>query len=259
MNEDAVFRALADASRRQLLDRLHQKNGRTLGDLCEGLDMTRQAVAKHLTILDEANLVSWKRHGREKLHFINLVPISEIAERWIRKFERRHRAALSALKNKLEGEAVTNARKSSFVYVTYIRATTERLWSALTSQEFAQQYCRGAYPNADWKIGGSWELILPDGRVCDAGEIVTFEPFKRLGIRWRNEFKPELKAEGWSLCTMEIESVGDAVKLTVIHSIEREGSKFIDAVSSGWPQVLSNLKSLLETGSVVLGPKYFSK
>jgi len=104
MNEDAVFRALADASRRQLLDRLHRKNGQTLGDLCEGLDMTRQAVAKHLTILEEANLVSWKRQGREKLHYINPVPINQIAERWIRKFERRHLTALSALKKKLEGE-----------------------------------------------------------------------------------------------------------------------------------------------------------
>ena len=98
-----MFRALADASRRRLLDRLHRKNGQTLGDLCEGLDMTRQAVAKHLTILEAANLVSWKRQGREKLHFINPVPINEIAERWIRKFERRHLTALSALKKKLEG------------------------------------------------------------------------------------------------------------------------------------------------------------
>jgi DNA-binding transcriptional ArsR family regulator len=104
MNEDAVFRALADASRRQLLDRLHRKNGQTLADLCERLDMTRQAVAKHLTILEEANLVSSRRHGREKLHFINPVPINEIAERWIRKFQRRHLAALSALKHKLEGD-----------------------------------------------------------------------------------------------------------------------------------------------------------
>jgi uncharacterized protein YndB with AHSA1/START domain len=152
---------------------------------------------------------------------------------------------------------MTEAGKSSFIYVTYIRTTSERLWSALTSKEFARQYWLGAYPEAEWKIGGSWKLIFPDGRVGDAGEIVAFEPSKRLGIRWRNEFKPELKAEGWSLCTMAIEPVGEAEKLTVTHSIERAESKFIDAVSGGWPQILSNLKSLLETGSVVLGPKEF--
>ncbi|HTF34005.1 MAG TPA: helix-turn-helix domain-containing protein [Myxococcota bacterium] len=104
MNDDAVFRALADASRRRLLDRLHRKNGQTLGDLCQGLDMTRQAVAKHLSILEEANLVAWKRQGREKLHFINPIPINEIAERWIAKFERPRLSALSTLKRNLEGE-----------------------------------------------------------------------------------------------------------------------------------------------------------
>jgi DNA-binding transcriptional ArsR family regulator len=104
MTDDAVFQALADASRRQLLDRLHRKDGQTLGELCQGLDMTRQAVAKHLALLEAANLVSSKRRGREKLHFINPVPINAIAERWIRKFERRHLTALSALKKKLEGE-----------------------------------------------------------------------------------------------------------------------------------------------------------
>ncbi|MBO0752398.1 MAG: SRPBCC family protein [Bradyrhizobiaceae bacterium] len=144
-------------------------------------------------------------------------------------------------------------RGSRFVYVTYIRTTPERLWSALTSPEFARQYW-GAYPEADWKPGGAWKLILPDGRVADVGEVVACEPCKRLSIRWRNEFKPELKAEGWSLCTMEIEATGEAVKLTVTHSIEREGSQFIAAVAGGWPQILSNLKSLLETGAVVLPP-----
>lgn len=104
MNDDAVFRALADASRRRLLDRLHRKNAQTLGELCQGLDMTRQAVAKHLSILEQANLVTWKRQGREKLHFINPVPINEIAERWIGKFERPRLSALSELKRNLEGE-----------------------------------------------------------------------------------------------------------------------------------------------------------
>jgi uncharacterized protein YndB with AHSA1/START domain len=151
---------------------------------------------------------------------------------------------------------VTKSAESRFVYVTYIRATPERLWSALTNPEFAQQYWRGAKPEAEWKAGGAWKLVLPDGRVCDTGEIVEFEPGKRMAIRWRNEFMQELKAEGWSLCVMAIEREGETVKLTVTHSIERAGSKFIDAVSAGWPQILSNLKSLLETGAVVLPPKY---
>lgn len=151
---------------------------------------------------------------------------------------------------------MTGPAASRFVYVTYIRTTPERLWSALTSPEFARQYWLGICPEADWKVGGSWKLTRPDGRVTDAGEIVEFEPARRLAIRWRHELTPELKAEGWSLCTMDLEPTGETVKLTVTHSIEREDSKFIGAVSSGWPQILSNLKSLLETGAVVLPPRY---
>jgi uncharacterized protein YndB with AHSA1/START domain len=153
---------------------------------------------------------------------------------------------------------MSDAAKSSFVYVIYIRTTPEKLWSALTSAEFVQQYWLGIRPEAEWKAGGSWKLIFPDGRIADTGKIVEFEPAKRLSIRWRNEFRPELKAEGWSLCTMEIEpAAGEAVKLTVTHSIEREDSKFIGAVSGGWPSILSNLKSLLETGSIILPPREF--
>ena len=126
---------------------------------------------------------------------------------------------------------MTDAANSRFVYVTYIRTTPERLWSALTSSEFAEQYWRGARPEAEWKLGGSWKLVFPDGRVADTGEIVAFEPAKRLSIRWRNELMPEFKAEGWSLCSMEIEPEEEAVKLTVTHSMEREGSKFIGAVA----------------------------
>ena len=150
---------------------------------------------------------------------------------------------------------MSGAPKSSFVYVTYIRTTPEQLWSALTSSEFAKQYWLGARPEAEWKVGGSWRIILPDGRLADTGEVVEFDHGKRFAIRWRNEHMPEMKAEGWSLCVMEIEPTGDAVKLTVTHIMEREQSKFIGAVSGGWPRILSNLKSLLETGSVVLPPK----
>ncbi len=142
-----------------------------------------------------------------------------------------------------------NRRRRDRVYVTYIRTTSAKLWEALISADFARRYWRGAWPEAEWKPGGSWKLTLPDGRICDVGEIVAFEPEKRLVIRWRNEFRPELTAEGWSLCTMELETMGEAVKLTVTHLMEREDSKFIAAVSEGWPQILSNLKSLLDGAS----------
>ncbi|HEY3777741.1 MAG TPA: SRPBCC family protein [Rhizomicrobium sp.] len=154
---------------------------------------------------------------------------------------------------------MTDRPQSSFVYVTYIRTTPERLWSALTDPEFVRQYWNGIRVEAEWKERGAWKLVFPDGGVADTGEIAAFEPAKRLAIRWRNEWKPEFKAEGWSLCTMEIEPAGEAVKLTVTHTIERENSGFVGAVSGGWPQILSNLKSLLETGSVVFPPRAFPK
>ena len=146
--------------------------------------------------------------------------------------------------------------KSSFVYVTFIRTSPERLWSALTSPEFTKQYWFGMHCESDWKAGSSWKLLFPDGRVADAGEIVEADRPRRLVIRWRNEWKPELNAEGYSRCTFELEPVveagDDVVKLSITHEMDRPGSKLIEAVSGGWPRVLSNLKSLLETGHVVL-------
>lgn len=148
---------------------------------------------------------------------------------------------------------------STFIYVTYIKTTPERLWSALTSKEFTRQYWLGAYCESDWKPGSPWKLAFDDGRIADAGEIVEADPPRRLVIKWRNEWSPELKAEGYSLCTFEIEAVpgadAEAVKLSVLHNIDRPESPFIQAVSGGWPRILSNLKSLLETGSVVLPKK----
>jgi len=141
---------------------------------------------------------------------------------------------------------------STFLYVTYIRTTPDELWRALTTKEFIARYWLGATAEADWKKGGAWKLVFADGRVADSGEIVEFEPPKRLGIKWRNEWKPEFHDEGWSFCTMELEPVGEAVKLTVTHTMQRENARFIGAVGGGWPQILSNLKSLLETGQVLL-------
>lgn len=146
--------------------------------------------------------------------------------------------------------------RSTFIYVTYIRTTPERLWSALTDPKFMQQYWFGVHGESEWTPGSSWRLVAGDGEVLDAGEIVEAQPAKRLVIRWQHQSKPELKAEGASLCTMELEPTGGAVKLSITHSIDRDPSKLLVAVSAGWPKVLSNLKSLLETGSAVLTDPY---
>lgn len=147
---------------------------------------------------------------------------------------------------------MSKAAESTFVYATFIRTTPERLWSALTDAEQMKEYWFGMHLKTDWKAGAEWQLIFPDGRIADRGEIVQFDPPNRMVLKWRNEFKPELKAEGFAQCTIELEPIGAAVKLTITHTIERAESKFIEAVSGGWPKVLSNLKSLLETGQVVL-------
>jgi uncharacterized protein YndB with AHSA1/START domain len=147
--------------------------------------------------------------------------------------------------------------RSTFVYVTYIRTTAEKLWSALTDDaEFMKQYWFGVHCESQWTAGSSWKMLYPDGRVTDAGEIVEAKPPRRLVIRWRHQDKPELKAEGDSLCTIELEPSGPAVKLSITHTIERESSKLIVAVSGGWPKIISNLKSLVETGSPVLEEPY---
>ena len=146
--------------------------------------------------------------------------------------------------------------RSTFVYVTYIRTTPERLWSALTDNQFIEQYWFGMRCESPWTTGSSWKLVSPGGEVFDAGQIVEADPPRRLVIRWQHQNKPELKAEGDSLCTMELEPSGTTVKLSITHTIEREPSKLIAAVSGGWPKIISNLKSLLETGSIVLGDAY---
>src|SRR4029453_17346936 len=147
--------------------------------------------------------------------------------------------------------------RSTFIYVTYIRTTPEKLWSALTDDvEFMKQYWFGTHSESPWTPGSSWKHVSGDGQILDAGTIVEAAPPRRLVIRWQNQHKPELNAEGESQCTMELEPTGSAVKLSITHIIEREPSQFIVAVSGGWPKVISNLKSLRETGSAVLQDPY---
>ena len=146
--------------------------------------------------------------------------------------------------------------KSTFLYVTYIRTTPEALWSALTDADFMTQYWFGTRCESAWTPGSPWKMVQSDGSISDAGEIIEASAPWRLVIRWQHQGKPELKAEGESRCTMEIEQTGSAVKLTILHTIEREPSKLIAAVSNGWPKILSNLKSLLENGAIALTVAY---
>jgi uncharacterized protein YndB with AHSA1/START domain len=147
---------------------------------------------------------------------------------------------------------MTDAAGTTFVYVTFIRTTPEQLWAALTSPDFMEKFWFGMHHETDWKAGSSWRLVFPDGRVADTGEIVEIDPPRRLVLKWRNEFRLELKSEGYSRCTVELEPLAGAVKLTITHVMDRAESKFIEAVSGGWPRILSNLKSLLETGSIAV-------
>ncbi|KND55672.1 hypothetical protein BPUN_2027 [Candidatus Paraburkholderia kirkii] len=148
---------------------------------------------------------------------------------------------------------MTSPTGNTFVYVTYIRTTPEKLWAALTKPEFVRQIWFGMHQESDWKAGSAWKMLFSDGRVADAGEVLEAEPGKRLVLKWRNEFREDLKDEGWSRCTYEIEALDEAVKLTVTHV--SDGKKCIEAVSGGWPKILSNLKSLLETGQPAMTTK----
>ena len=147
---------------------------------------------------------------------------------------------------------MTTSDESTYAYVSFIRTTPEKLWAALTDPSQMKEYWFGMHFETEWKTGAQWRMLFPDGEVADAGEILEVDRPRKIRLKWRNEFRPELKAEGFALCTIDIEPYGDAVRLSIMHSIERANSAFIQAVSGGWPKVLSNLKSYLETGQVVL-------
>jgi uncharacterized protein YndB with AHSA1/START domain len=258
---DDIFKALADPSRRQLLDSLNSRNGQTLRELCAGLDMARQSVSKHLAVLEAANLVTTVRRGREKLHYLNAAPISEIGERWITRYERERVRALTDLKRALEE---TTVDKPSFVYATYIRTTPEQLWRALTDPAFTRRYW-GATFQTDWNPGSTmrWDLF---GVTIDDPEQVVLEsePPRRLSYSWHTptpelldllelteETRERLTAERRSKVTFDIEPLGELVKLTVVHDGFEPGSLMASLVSQGWPGILSNLKTLLETGETL--------
>ena len=248
---DAVFRALADPTRRSLLDELFKQDGQTLTALGRRLTMTRFGVMKHLRVLEEAGLVITKRRGREKLHFLNRVPIRLIHDRWIDKYTEPWAAMLSGLKKNIEGGPMEK------VYEIYIKTTPERLWQAITDPELRRKYTFGVGVYSDWKPGSSYAgratgmTVAPDMPIVE-GENLEVEPPRRLVQTFRALWSDDVKREGTSRVTWEIEPIGDSCRLTVIHDQLREGAN--SQLYGGWPMVLSGLKTLLETGEMLTTP-----
>ncbi len=244
---DAVFRALADPTRRSLLDELFTQDGQTLSALERRLPMTRFGVMKHLRVLEEAGLVVTKKRGREKLHFLNSVPIRLVHDRWVSKYAEPWAAALSDLKHNIEEEVMEK------VFEIYIKTTPERLWEAITDSELRRKYSFGMGVISDWTPGSRVEAVHPgaDTAISD-GENLEVDPPRRLVQSFRALWSDAVKGEGTSRVTWEIEPVGDSCQLTVTHDQLHEGAN--SELYGGWPMILSGLKTLLETGESLTTP-----
>jgi uncharacterized protein YndB with AHSA1/START domain len=244
---DAVFRALADPTRRSLLDELFKQDGQTLGALEERYEMTRFGVMKHLKQLEEAGLVVTRRDGREKLHFLNPVPIRLVHDRWVSKYAEPWAAALSGLKSRLEDSMEK-------VFEIYIRTTPERLWEAITDPELRSKYNFGTRIDSDWQVGSKLQTTHPKAQApLGEGEILEVDPPRRLVHTMVAMWSEEVKNEGSSRVTWDIQSIADdSCRLTVTHDQLREGAN--EELYGGWPMILSGLKTLLETGDSLTTP-----
>ena len=244
---DEVFRALADPTRRSLLDELFKEDGQTLTALEERLPMTRFGVMKHLRVLEEAGLVTTRRRGREKLHFLNPVPIRLVHDRWVSKYAEPWAATLSGLKHRLEDKTMEK------VFEIYIKTTPERLWEAITDTEQRQKYTFGVGADSDWTPGSSYESVhAASGTRISEGQNLDVDPPRRLVQSFNALWSDDVKAEGTSRVTWEIEQVGDSCRLTVTHDELREDAN--GELYGGWPMILSGLKTLLETGELLTTP-----
>jgi len=249
---DAVFKALADSTRRALLDELFRRDGQTLAELARRPRMTRFGVMKHLRVLEEARLVVTRRRGREKLHFLNPVPIRLIHDRWIDKYTEPWAAMLSGLKTTMEEE-----RTMEKVFEIYIKTTPERLWQAITDPQMRAKYTFGLAVQSDWKTGSSYMGVAsattnwPNTPILE-GENLEVVPPRRLVQSFRALWSDDVQREGTSRVTWEIEPVGDSCRLTVTHDQLREGAN--SQLYGGWPMILSGLKTLLETGQLLTTP-----
>jgi uncharacterized protein YndB with AHSA1/START domain len=243
---DAVFKALADPTRRSLLDELFKEDGQTLGALEARLPMTRYGVMKHLKVLEEAHLVTTKRRGREKLHFLNPVPIRLVHDRWVSKYAEPWAATLSGLKHRLEDRTMEK------VFEIYIKTTPERLWEAITDTEARRKYSFGVGVRSDWTAGSGYEAVHDGGIRISEGENLEVDPPRRLVQSFTALWSDDVQSEGTSRVTWDIEPVGDSCRLTVTHDQLREGAN--NELYGGWPMILSGLKTLLETGELLTTP-----
>ncbi len=244
---DEVFRALADPTRRSLLDELFGQDGQTLSALEERLPMTRFGVMKHLRVLEEAGLVVTKKRGREKLHFLNPVPIRLVHDRWVSKYAEPWAATLSGLKRSLEEETMEK------VFEIYIKTTPEQLWEAITDSEMRQKYTFGVGVDSDWSPGSPYRAVHPGaGIAISEGENLEVDPPRRLVQSFNALWGDDVKSEGTSRVTWEIEQVEDSCRLTVTHDQLREGAN--EQLFGGWPMILSGLKTLLESGELLTTP-----
>jgi uncharacterized protein YndB with AHSA1/START domain len=241
---DEVFKALADPTRRSLLDELFREDGQTLGALEARFDMTRFGVMKHLKVLEEAGLVLTRKQGREKAHFLNPVPIRLVHDRWVSKYAEPWVSGLSDLKRDLEAAMEK-------VFEIYIRTTPERLWEAIVDPEQRAKYNFGAAISSAWQAGATYEMKAGE-LVLGEGELVEVDPPRRLVQTMLAHFSPEAEAEGYSRVTWEIEPVGDSCRLLVTHDELREGA--CDQLYGGWPMILSGLKTWLESGELLTTP-----
>jgi uncharacterized protein YndB with AHSA1/START domain len=243
---DEVFKALGDATRRLLLDALFEHDGQTLGMLEQRLPMTRFGVMKHLRVLEAAGLVVTRRRGREKLHFLNPVPIRQVHDRWVSKYAEPWAATLTELKQQLE-------KTMEKVFEIYIKTTPERLWEAIVTPEQREKYNFGASFRCELTPGAPFTMSARNGSVIlGEGTIVEVDPPRRLVQTMVAFFSPEAQAEGESRITWEIEPVGDSCRLTVTHDQMREGAN--NQLYGGWPMILSGLKTYLETGELLTTP-----
>lgn len=253
MEQEAVFRALAHPTRRRLLDLLFEQDGRTLTELEGGLPMTRFGVMKHLRVLEQAGLIATRKVGRERLHYLNPVPIQLISDRWLNKYAAARASALADLKTVLEGEiTVTAATKPRLVYQIIIKAAPQRVWEAITKPEFTARYYYGCTLETDLTAGSPFTYHMPNGAPIVEGIVVAADPPNRL-VHTYHSVWPPMNEDAPTQVTWELEAMpGGVTKVTVVHEdFQGETATYKGLQSGGWAWIISNLKTFLETGEAM--------